>query len=433
MLEAFHSSNRSGLWASLAAKLNSFAKESRLVQRISKQFSPERFLLAMLEATSTGRASFNQLVATIGFNEPELNTSPQALNQRVNRTECGVEGFLVRCLSYICQHQAQPSGADAGDPPFERIIVEDSTSLRLPKGNAEEFPGHGNAVGETAGCKIDLAFDLLGGGIVHSELYIATEQDKTIGVGLLDHIRPNDLVLRDMGYFGVENFLAIEDLGAFWLSRLPLNVDVHTKGGVALEKILAGCRVDTIDIGVTLTAKGHPARLVAVRASKHEADKRRRERRAEAKRRGRKVDKKALIRDGWHLMVTNVAREKQSVAKLVAIYSQRWLIEMAFRAWKQAGNMAKALNRNSGPQHLKGLVLAGMIAMVLGLKIGLSLARGKPGMRYSLEKIFDYIIARLVALGELTDLVKIKPDPRHLQGQKRKRLSLNCKLIELLG
>ena len=172
---------------------------------------------------------------------------------------------------------------------------------------------------------------------------------------------------------------------------------------------------------------------MAVRASKQEADKRRRERRAEARRRGRKPDKKALIRDGWHLMVTNVPREKLPVAKLAAIYGQRWLIEMAFRAWKQAGNMAKALNRNSGPQHLKGLVPAGMIAMVLRLKIGLSLARGKPAMRYSLEKIFDHIIARLAALRKLVDLGKIKPDPRHLQGPKRKRLSLHCKFIELLG
>jgi hypothetical protein len=32
---------------------------------------------------------------------PSLSTSPQALHQRINRTECGVEGFLVRCLSPI--------------------------------------------------------------------------------------------------------------------------------------------------------------------------------------------------------------------------------------------------------------------------------------------------------------------------------------------
>ena len=66
MLEALHSTKTVGLWASLDAKLNSFAKESGLVQRISKQFSPHAFLLSQLEAVSTGRASLNQLVASIG-------------------------------------------------------------------------------------------------------------------------------------------------------------------------------------------------------------------------------------------------------------------------------------------------------------------------------------------------------------------------------
>jgi hypothetical protein len=41
-------SSRSEPWASLTAKPSSFAKESGLVQRISKKFSPEGFLLAML-------------------------------------------------------------------------------------------------------------------------------------------------------------------------------------------------------------------------------------------------------------------------------------------------------------------------------------------------------------------------------------------------
>ena len=105
--------------------------------------------------------------------------SPAAAWRTLGAYRAHVEGFLVRCLSHLCLHQSRPSGAIAGGSPFERIVVEDSTSLRLPKGNADEFSGHGNAAGETAGCKIDLAFDLLGGGIVHSGLDVATEQDKT--------------------------------------------------------------------------------------------------------------------------------------------------------------------------------------------------------------------------------------------------------------
>jgi hypothetical protein len=184
---------------------------------------------------------------------------------------------------------------------------------------------------------------------------------------------------------------------------------------------------------VELTDKAVPARLVAIRTSQQEAERRRREHRAEPKWRGRSVPKKTLIRDGWHLMVTHVAATTQSVAELAGIYSQRWNIEIVFRAWKQAGNRSKALNRDSSPQHLKGLVLAGMIALAVSLKIALSLARRHPERRYSMEKIFDYVISRLVALRKLTDIALFKPDPRHLQGQKRSRNSLNCRLLELLG
>ncbi len=77
-------------------------------------------------------------------------------------------------------------------------------------------------------------------------------------------------------------------------------------------------------------------------------------------------------------MVTNVPKTMQAAADLAAIYSQRWHLEIVFRAWKQAGNLSKALNRDSSPQHLKGLVLAGMIALAVSLKIGIALARQHP-------------------------------------------------------
>ena len=307
MLEALHSTKSVGLWAALAAKLNSFAKDSGLVQRVSKQFSP------------------------------------QALQQRITRTECGVEGFLCRCLSHICQWNFLNT-RPAGTSPFGRIMIEDSTFVRLPKGNAEVFPGHGNASGATAGCKVDLAFDLLGGELIRNELHLGTEQDKTIGADLLDELVPNDLVLRDMGYFGVDNFQIIDVLNAFWLSRLPLTVDVVTARGVALEKVLKSHRGNTIDIAVKLTSKAHPTRIIAIRASPQETEKRRREHRADARKKGRTVPKKTLIRDGWHLMVTNVSKTMQSAANLARIYSQRWL---SLRWFSEHGNKLAIYPRHS--------------------------------------------------------------------------------------
>ena len=44
-------------------------------------------------------------------------------------------------------------------------------------------------------------------------------------------------------------------------------------------------------------------------------------------------------------MLTHLSREQADVSQLAAIYRARWAVEIQFRAWKQALNLSKALNR----------------------------------------------------------------------------------------
>ena len=80
----------------------------------------------------------------------------------------------------------------------------------MPKSNADAFPAHGNHYGKTAGVKIDFAFDLLTGSIVSHSLQAATEQDKSNRKEFVIEVRRGDLVLRDMGYFSLNEFTEIE-------------------------------------------------------------------------------------------------------------------------------------------------------------------------------------------------------------------------------
>jgi len=278
---------------------------------------------------------------------------------------------------------------------------------------------------------------------VHADLYLGTEQDKVIGDDLFGSLQNEDLVLRDMGYFSVEVFRSIEAFGAHWLSRLPLSVDVlvaqetseRKEGEHPLEELLRETKADRLDLSAKVSGQGHPARLVAVRVSEQEAQKRRRKRNAEAKAKGKTASKKAHLRDGWHLMVTSVKKEVQSAEELGEIYRQRWQIEIVFRAWKQSSNLTKALNRVSSVQHLKGLMLAGILLMAINLQMGLGLVRDHPGRRISLEKVFTYLMKKLRKIKELKELWELDPSPmvRQLQTQSRKRKSLEQSLLELLS
>lgn len=235
-----------------------------------------------------------------------------------------------------------------------------------------------------------------------------------------------------MGYFVSEVFQRIESISAYWLSRLPLSVEATMEDGESLAKILKNHRVKRLDVSAKITAKGHPVRLVAIRVSDEERELRLRKIHTTAKAKGRDASAKALILAGWHILVTNIPASMQGVEELFVIYRQRWQIEIVFRGWKSSLKMAFAFKRKSSPQHLKGLALAGMIVLAIGVKIGMRFAR-REGPQYSLEKIQDCIGEKLIQIKKLVDLSTISSDLRYIELQKRKRKSLITRIFEFLS
>ena len=285
------------------------------------------------------------------------------------------------------------------------------------------FPGHGNSHGKTAGVKIDMAFDLLTREIISHSLHSATEQDKTIGKEFLVEVRYGDLVLRDMGYFCLSEFTAIEQRGAWWLTRLPLTTGVKLEDGCILETYLKRHQGDIIDLNVIVGAQGKKCRLVAIRAASEVTRARRAKRRKQAAACGKNPCPKGLIRDAWHIMLTNLEKPHMSVSQLAEIYRARWAVEIQFRAWKQALNLGKALNRKSNEHHIQALVLAGMIAHQLGMKIAQRIGSIVGRARLSYEKLYDLLAVHLIKAGNLEESAAFKPDLRHVQRDKRTRKS----------
>jgi len=190
----------------------------------------------------------------------------------------------------------------------------------MPKANAETFPAHGNRHGSSAGVKFDFAYDLLSGEVAAYSLQAATEQDKTIGKEFVVIGQENDLLLRDTGYFSIAEFVEIERLGSYWLTRLPLTLGLRCESGQTLERLLKSHRGNIIDLPVKAGEAEKSCRLVAIRASGAVAKKRRKQRRKEAKAKGVEPDAMGLIRDGWHLMLTNLPVADFAPKQLRAIY-----------------------------------------------------------------------------------------------------------------
>lgn len=400
--------------------LDAIARETGLVIRKSAKFTPAGFLQTLLGSVVTGLASLNQLAGSLkGFTN--LGMARQSLHDRFSARSTA---FLITIHHDLMSQRFQGSAVVLQSSPIRRILVEDSSCQVMPKGNAAAFPAHGNNHGSTAGLKIDFAFDLFTGEALSHSLHGATEQDKTIGRDFIAQVRAGDLVLRDMGYFSLGEFRFIAQRGGFWLSRLPLGVGVVIDGsGQTLEDFLKRNKHEIIDTQALVGAEGEKCRLVAVRASADVAKARRAQRSKAAKECGKKPCPKGMIRDGWHLMLTNLSTEQAGVDQLAAVYRARWAVEIQFRAWKQALNLGKALKRKSNEYHMQALVLAAMIAHQLGTRAAVRLGEVVGRAMVSYEKLYDLLALHLIKAKDLAELCAFAPEPRYIKRDKRIRKS----------
>lgn len=403
----------------LFSKLGSIARETGLIIRHSRKFSAEGFLLSLLQAVSSGQGSFNQLAVALALN----GAKPLSRQALWNRVDAKAVSFMMEVTRRAVEQRWSDEVLIASKL-FARVLLEDSSQVKLPAANHQHFPAHGNGKGETAGCKLDLAFDLLTGQPVLQNLRLATDQDKELGKDLVDMVKRNDLVLRDMGYFSLGEFSRIEAMDAWWLSRLPANVLAWDGEGRKLEELLRKTRDCRLDLRMDIGEARHSCRLIAVRAAPDVAHQRRRERRKQAEDRGKKLGKDALIRCDWHIIVTNVESDDMSAENLFKLYSVRWNIEIGFRAWKQSAPLAKALSRRSNASHLEVLLLAGVLLLILLLKITRLLQGTRPDLDLSIEKIADHLGGFILRMTSIHDLERYNPDTRHVKMDRRQRQNL---------
>ena len=346
--------------------------------------------------------------------------SRQSLHERFGPSSTA---FLLAVSGDLMKQRFEPSSEALIRSGITDILVEDASGQAMPKANLGTFPAHGNHHGETAGVKIDFGYDLLSGSVLFHSLEGATTQDKVIGKEAIAELKPGTLVLRDMGYFSLSEFNEIESQQAFWLTRLPLTTGVVLENTKALETRLRSRKKDILYLIVQVGDVKKSCRLIAVRADDRIARNRRAQRRKRAKEKGTKPCPKGLIRDGWHLMLTNLTATQSSTSQLVKLYRARWAVEIQFRAWKQSCNLDKALNRRSNEYHLTALVLAGMILHQLGLKIGQLMKSQVGRWRLSYKKLYDLLSVYVVKAKTFESLRAFSPDYRHITRDSRARQS----------
>lgn len=271
------------------------------------------------------------LVGVLG----QLTLSKQALWERL--TSRAVV-FLQGVLAALIGRQVCPPTRHL--PPalklFRRVLLQDSTTVKLAPKLAACFPGSANQRGARNGqLKIQSIYDLLSQSFVFFGLSGFRRNDQAAAPDVLKVLHKGDLVLRDLGYFVLGSLERITQAGAFFLSRLRVDTglwDGHAEKPLDLLKLLR--RRGSVDQAVRLgTEQKLAVRLVAVRLPAAVAAERRRRARQNRDARCRPNARHLALLD-WAIFVTNVPPEQMSARTVAEVYGLRWRVETIFKTWK---------------------------------------------------------------------------------------------------
>lgn len=413
------------------------AREVKFIQRSSSILRAidfvELFTTASIDSEAT---SLNTLCSDLRELNLEASLTPQSLMERINKPESAeflkvvFETALKKGLTNIVENI----------PPelfqsFNNVWIEDCTECVLNEHLVEHFKGSSGVTSKSS-VKLDVIYELMQKNIFSVELVDRRSPDQKIAQNHIDLIQKNDLWIRDLGFFDATVFLTMMSVGAFFLSRLPACVYVYLNDKDEKPVDIAAYinkkfPLDSvIDIDVFVTTSKLRVRLIAYRAPKELADKRRREANKSAQKKGQQKTEASLGRLDFSFFITNVPKEIWKPEVVGTIYTVRWQIELIFKSWKSQLqiNYLKGVN----PNRIKCL-LYGKLILIVSINIIYKLCccyAQKLGREISLCKLINWLKrdSRLVLIifGRLNMKLfgsLIREVPLTLCKDKRKRMT----------
>ena len=412
-----------------------FAFESGFCKRNSGKITAPDFLLHFCFQSLKGTVSYNDLAAKIE-SQTGVNASRQAYHQRMGN-ECDAFFQSVLETVMLSKHQTEDVQKLIKVKQFKRILVQDSTVIRLPLRLFEQFSGVKNAHTSVCNARIQGIYDLI------SQKFIAFSIDSysknDVSVTLDIPVEPGDLVLRDRGYFTVQAMDELKSQGADSIFRYKHKTaffDIENNEEINLLKYLK--ENGSIDTMILAGSKEkHKVRIMAAPVSEEIANVRRMKAKKESK--SKNPSKEYLELMSWNIFVITISTPEITFETVLKIYGLRWRIENIFKTWKSNFNFDKI--HNVSEQQLSVLIKARFIMIVfLNQRLFNPLSskiKTISDKRLSMMKFMRYISKNLNVIPRILDIQNVSNDAllaliRFCTYDKRKRLNFEQQMEQAI-
>lgn len=241
---------------------------------------------------------------------------------------------------------------------FKRILLQDSIAIKLPDNASEKYSGMANK----KGCKVQTTFDVLSNCFTNLFITPFTVNDQKYSHEIKNNITANDLIIRDLGYFTSAALNYINDIGAFFLSRIPAGTKVFNKEGKEINLLNYLNKKGEIDEVLYIVKKSKiRVRIIAKKVSEEKAKRRRYVKKRSCK---RNPSKNCLALLSWDIVVSNIFDEAIEGKTILALYRLRWKIEIIFKTWKSHCQIHKFHERISEKQ-IRIYLLVRLLTIIL--------------------------------------------------------------------
>jgi len=267
-----------------------------------------------------------------------LSLSKQALHQSLNKGAKALQMLLASAIVTTMLHKTYNPSTAAVFEQFDAVLITDATILSLPDKLAEYHKGLGGKNAKSA-MKIQATYDVKSKTFRKiSQRDSARENDAKYMKELIKEIKPNELSITDLGYYGIANFMEIAKKGAYFISKIKSNTIIYKDEDKPMNIVRELKRKDFIDKMVIIKGdngkKSMEVRLCGIKLPSDVYTQRIRKANKKAKSSGKTLSKEEIERLKWILIVTNVSSEMLDYKAVCEIYRIRWQIELIFKSWK---------------------------------------------------------------------------------------------------
>jgi len=333
--------------------LDTIAFQTGFIKR-NRSIKTHNFLSTICIESVNGIASSNDIAAHM---EGDSNVSRQAVWKKMNSS---LELYLKRILALIITNKINNSLGEKVTIDYKRILVQDSTIIRLPVKLFSAFSGVANAQSKVCNARVQCVYEFIAEQFVYFSIDSYSKNDLSVAP-LLD-VQPGDLVLRDRGYLMADEIQRHLDHKAQCVFRYRFNMilcDPITENVIDLFSDLK--KVKSLDRIVMLNNKSKTlVRILAHPVSKEIADRRRRKTKLESK---NTPSEKLLESLSWSIYITTIMDRNIGYEYIYKAYSLRWRIEIIFKCWKS--NLAFDQIHNVSKIQLNILLLARFITIII--------------------------------------------------------------------